>query len=180
MNRMINRLVSEATAPIEAMSTRLFKEAVLIFLGINCLFVGAIFLTIALFVFLRPLIGNVEDALCVAGLYLAAAIVCVYFYARATTGKSRQAAASLMEEKDNMPPATAAYAQKAEFANNIDETVAPILDILRESGMERERLTLEAGAEIAKQLHPFSLVAFATVAGIIFGRILTRGNAPPA
>ena len=39
MNRMINRLVSEATAPIGEMSTRLFKKAVLFFLpflGLSC------------------------------------------------------------------------------------------------------------------------------------------------
>jgi hypothetical protein len=46
--------------------------------------------------------------------------------------------------------------------------------------MERERLALEAGAEVAKQLHPFSLVAVAMLAGIILGRILKRGNPPPA
>jgi hypothetical protein len=183
MNRMINRLVSEATAPIGEMSTRLFKKAVLFFLlfflGLSCVCVSAIFMTIALFVFLQPLEGNAEAALCVAGLYLAAAGVCVFFATRAMTGKPRQAAASLMEKKI-MPSENAEYAQKAEFANNIDETLAPILTILQERGMERERLALEAGAEIAKQLHPFALIAFATVTGYIFGRILSRGNSPRA
>ena len=79
-----------------------------------------------------------------------------------------------MEAKEPLP------SQKAEFANNIDETVAPFLDILKEAGMERERLALEAGVEVAKQLHPFSLVAVAMLAGIILGRILKRGNPPPA
>jgi hypothetical protein len=46
--------------------------------------------------------------------------------------------------------------------------------------MERERLAVEAGAEIAKQLHPFSLVAFAIAAGFILGRILSRNNSPRA
>jgi hypothetical protein len=181
MNRMINRLVSEATAPIGEMSTRLFKKAVLFFLlfflGLSCVCVSAIFMTIALFVFLQPLEGNAEAALCVAGLYLAAAGVCVFFATRAMS-KPRQAAASFMEKKI-MPSENAEYAQKAEFANNIDETLAPILTILQERGMERERLALEAGAEITKQLHPFALIAFATVAGYIFGRILRR-NAPLA
>jgi len=182
MNRIINRLVSDATAPIGEMSARLFKKAVLffllLFLGLSCVCVSAIFLTLALFVFLQPLEGNVEAALCIAGLYLVAAGVCVFFATRAMTGKRRQVAASLMVEKEIMPSENADYAQKAEFANTIDETVAPFLGMLREAGLERERLALEAGAEIAKQLHPFSLVAFATVAGFIFGRILMRGNAP--
>jgi uncharacterized membrane protein YqgA involved in biofilm formation len=68
--------------------------------------------------------------------------------------------------------------QKALFANNIDETIALILDILHESGMERERLALAAGAEIAKQMRPFSLVVLALVAGFVIGRILKRGNPP--
>ena len=81
MNRIINRLVSDATAPIGEMSARLFKKAVLLLalvLGLSCVCVSAIFLTFALFVFLRPLEGNVEAALCVAGLYLVAAGVCVF------------------------------------------------------------------------------------------------------
>ncbi|MGH6799940.1 MAG: hypothetical protein ACRECZ_00755, partial [Methylocella sp.] len=62
------------------------------------------------------------------------------------------------------------------FASNIDEAVAPILDILRDSGLDRERRALEAGTEIAKQLHPFSLAASAIVVGFILGRILTQRN----
>ena len=98
-------------------------------------------------------------------------------YARDSTRKAGQSPVSLScidEAKESLP------SQKAEFANNIDETVAPFLDILKEAGRERERLALEAGAEVAKQLHPFSLVAVAMLAGIILGRILKRGNLPPA
>ena len=126
MNRIINRLVSDATAPIGEMSARLFKKAVLffllLFLGLSCVCVSAIFLTFALFVFLRPLEGNVEAALCVAGLYLVAAGVCVFFATRAMTGQRRQVAASLIVEKEIMPSENADYAQKTEFANTIDET----------------------------------------------------------
>jgi hypothetical protein len=69
--------------------------------------------------------------------------------------------------------------QNLAFANNIDEVVAPVFDILRDAGFERERLALAAGTEIAKQLHPFSLVAFAIVAGFVLGRILKqRGGTP--
>jgi hypothetical protein len=64
--------------------------------------------------------------------------------------------------------------EKADFVNNIDKSVAPFLDILQEAGMERERLALEAGAEVARQLTPFSLVAFAMAVGIIIGRLIGR------
>jgi len=58
MNRFINRLVREAAAPVGQMSTRLFKKAVLVFLGMSCLFVSAIFLTVAFFIYLQPLAGK--------------------------------------------------------------------------------------------------------------------------
>jgi hypothetical protein len=68
--------------------------------------------------------------------------------------------------------------QKLAFASNNDEAVAPILDFLREAGLERERLALEAGMEIAKRLHPFALVAVAIGVGLILGRILKQRRGP--
>ncbi|PZR87836.1 MAG: hypothetical protein DLM68_08070 [Hyphomicrobiales bacterium] len=82
MSRSINRLVSEATAPIGEMSTRLFKKAVLVSVAISCLFVGAIFLTIALFVFVQPLAGTAIAALATGGLYFGAAIICIILASR--------------------------------------------------------------------------------------------------
>jgi hypothetical protein len=171
MNRLINRLLNEATVPIGEMSTRLFKKAMLFFLVMSCLFGSAIFLTIALFVFLQPLAGNAGAALSLGGLYLVAALICILVM-RERPGRARQATAARTEDKEILP------SQRAEFASHIDATVAPILDILQESGMERERLAIAASAEIAKQLHPFSLVAFAMVAGFILGHILRQGNHP--
>ena len=69
--------------------------------------------------------------------------------------------------------------QKLAFANYNDEAVAPILDFLREAGFERERLALEAGMEVAKRLHPFSLAALAIAAGFILGRILKQRTSLP-
>jgi hypothetical protein len=174
MNRLINRLVSEATAPIGEMSMRLFKMAMLFFLAMSCLIASAIFLTIAFFEFLEPLEGYAGAAFGVGGLYLVAALICIFVIAREKPGRAPQAAAALPENKEIKS------SQKALFANNIDETIAPILDVLHESGMERERLALVAGAEIAKQMRPFSLVALALVAGFVIGRILKRGNLPRA
>jgi hypothetical protein len=170
MNRLFNRLVSEATAPIGEMSVRLFKMAMLTLLAMSCLFAGAIFLTIGFFDFLEPLEGYAGAAFAVGGLYLVAALICIFVMARERPGKIQQAEAALIERKKIQP------SQKAPFANTIDESVAPILDILHEAGMERERLALAASAEIAKQMQPFSLVAFAMVAGFILGRLLSRGN----
>jgi hypothetical protein len=173
MSRLINRLVSEATAPIGEMSTRLFKKAVLMFVAMSCMFAGAIFLTIALFVFVRPLAGTAIAALGMGGLYLGVAIICIIVASHDRGDQAAPAAAQSgpLPETQGNPPF-----QKRAFASNIDEAVAPVLDILREAGLERERAALAAGTEIAKQLHPFSLAALAIVAGFILGRILNRRN----
>jgi len=49
---------------------------------------------------------------------------------------------------------------------------------LREAGLERERLALEAGMEIAKRLHPYWLVALALASGVVFGWILKQRRRP--
>ncbi len=50
-----------------------------------------------------------------------------------------------------------------------------MLSVLRDAGLEKEVLAMEAGVEVAKQLNPFSLIAFAVGAGLILGRAL-RGR----
>jgi hypothetical protein len=181
MNGFINRLIGGATAPIKETGARLFQKAVLFSLAISCLFVASIFLTIALFVFLRSLAGNMGAALAIGGLYLGAGLICIFVATRQSETRSDRSLAALREKNTLLmeDPETPRQG-RVDFANNIDGTVAPILKILDEAGMERERVALEAGAAIAKQLHPFSLTAFAMLAGIILGRILNRGNPPRA
>jgi Putative Actinobacterial Holin-X, holin superfamily III len=95
MNRLINRLVSEATAPIGEMSMRLFKMAMLFFLAMSCLIASAIFLTIGFFEFLEPLEGYTGAAVGVGGLYLVAALICMLVIARERPASPRQASAAL-------------------------------------------------------------------------------------
>jgi hypothetical protein len=120
MSRFINRPVSEATVPIEDLSMRLFKMAMLFFLAVSCLFAGAIFLTIACFEFLEPLEGYAGAAFGVGGLYLVAALVCVLVIARDKPRRARQAIAAVMADKEIQ------LSQKGPLASNIDRTVAPI------------------------------------------------------
>jgi uncharacterized membrane protein YccC len=177
MNPFINRLVSEATTPIGDMSTRLFKMAVLYFLTMSCLFAGTVFLTIAFFEVLQPLEGYTGAALAVGGLYLVAALICIVVIAREKprhTGQTDvtglQATAARMEDKP-MPPR-----QSAVFADKIDETVVPLLGILRDAGMERERLALEAGTEIVKKLNPLALIVVAALTGVVLARAVDRDH----
>jgi Putative Actinobacterial Holin-X, holin superfamily III len=172
MNALISRLISDATAPVEQMSARLFKEAVLFLVAIGCLFVCSIFLTIALFIFVQPLAGTALAALGTGSLYLVAAGICILV-------ASRDRATSPTPESDPIPETQGnSSTQKLAVASNDEEVIAPILDFLRDAGLERERLALEAGMDIAKRLHPFSLVALAIAAGIILGRILEQRNKP--
>jgi hypothetical protein len=175
MNALINRLISDATAPVEQMSARLFKKAVLSLVAIGCLFVCSIFLTIALFIFVQPLVGTTIAALGTGSLYLGVAGICFVFASRDRADQATPAAAEsdpMTEIKGNSPT------QKLAFARNMDEAIAPVLDILREAGLERERLALEAGMEIAKRLPPFTLVALALASGVVFGWILKQRRRP--
>jgi hypothetical protein len=175
MNALISRLINDATAPVEQMSARLFKKAVLSLVAIGCLFVCSIFLTIALFIFVQPLVGTTVAALGTGSLYLGVAGICFVVASRDKADQATPGAAEsdpITETKGNSPT------QELAFASNIDEAIAPVLDILREAGLERERLALEAGMEIAKKLHPFSVVALALTAGVVFGWILKQRRRP--
>ena len=175
MNALISRLIGDAAAPVEQMSARLFKKAVLSLVAIGCLFVCSIFLTIALFIFVQPLAGTLIAALGTGSLYLGVAGICFVVASRDRADQATPAAAvsdPMTEMKGN------SSTQKLAFASNNDEAVAPILDFLREAGLERERLALEAGMEIAKRLHPFALVALALAAGCILSQSLTQRRGP--
>jgi hypothetical protein len=176
MNALISRLISDAAAPVEQMSARLFKKAVLSLVAIGCLFVCSIFLTIALFIFVQPLAGTLIAALGTGSLYLAVAGIC-FVVASRDRGDQATPAAAVSDPMTEMKGKSST--QKLAFASNDDEAIAPILDFLREAGLERERLALEAGMEIAKRLHPFSLVALAVAAGFVLGRILKQPNITP-
>ena len=171
MNALISRLINDATAPVEQMSARLFKKAALLLVAIGCLFVCSIFLTIALFIFVQPLAGTAIAALGTGSLYLGVAGTCIVVASR---GRAEQAAPAEAESGPMTETKGNSSTQKLAFASNNDEAVAPILDFLREAGLERERLALEAGMEIAKRLHPFSLVALALAAGFVFGRVILK------
>ena len=176
MNHLINRLVSEVTAPIGDMSMRLFKMAMLFFLAISCLMAGAVFLTIGFFEFLEPMEGYTGAAISVGGLYLAAAIICIVVIARERPGRARQATAAEKEDEKTPEEKELQPSQKkALFTSNIDKAVSPILDILQEAGMEREGLAVQAGAEIAKKMNPYSLVVIALVAGVVLSGV-NRGH----
>jgi hypothetical protein len=146
---------------------------VLFLVAIGCLFVSSIFLTIALFVFVQPLAGTAMAALGTGSLYLGVAGICVLVASR---DRADQATSPAPESDPVTETQGNSSTQKLAVARYNDEAVAPILDFLRDAGLERERLAVEAGMDIAKRLHPFSLVALAIAGGFILGRIIEQRN----
>jgi uncharacterized membrane protein YcjF (UPF0283 family) len=178
MNPLIRRLAREVTAPLEEMLARSVKKLAFVVIGVTFLIGASVFLTIDLFLFTQILAGTLAAALCVAGFFLIAGIICLWLAVRprrqsesekATASPISAAAASEnSHDTPSMPP-------NPEFAAKIDAIVAPILELLREADLQKEVLAVEAGTAIAKQLNPFSLIGFAIVAGVIIGRI-ARGK----
>lgn len=185
MNPLISRLAHEASQPLEDMLARLIKTAALVALGAGCAIAASVFLTIDLYLFIESRAGPLIAAAGVAGLYLFFALVFLLLALRrpARAPASEAAAAAPIRQPVKAPFAAASLGARAApakprnpvFAANIDAAVAPVLSVLRESGLDKEVLAVEAGVEVAKQLNPFSLMAFAVGAGLILGRAL-RGR----
>lgn len=184
MNPLISRLAHEASQPLEDMLARLIKTAALVALAAGCAIAASVFLTIDLYLFIESRAGPLIAAAGVAGLYLFFALVFLLLALRrpARAPVSDAAAAPIMQPVKAPFSAASLGAQAAPaqprnpaFAANIDAAVAPVLNVLRDSGLDKEALAIEAGVEVAKQLNPFSLMAFAVGAGVILGRTL-RGR----
>ncbi|MGO9674050.1 MAG: hypothetical protein ACLPSF_07765 [Methylocella sp.] len=183
MNPLISRLAREASAPLEDMLARLIRTAVLIVLAACCAIAASVFLTIDLYLFIESRTNPLVAGASVGGLYLIFALIFLLVALRRPAhpqssdaavvnapvqhaAKAPFAAASVGAHAAPPPPRNPA------FAANIDAAAAPVLNALRDSGLDKEILAIEAGVEVAKQLNPFSLVAFAVGAGLILGRTL--------
>ncbi|VTZ21443.1 conserved membrane hypothetical protein [Methylocella tundrae] len=180
MNPLIKRLAHEAVAPLEEMLARLIRTAALIAMATGCAIAASVFLTVDLFLYLQGLWGSLAAASCVAALYLVGAIIfLVLALRRPSPAPSASAPSATIASAPPVMAAASVGAQaappsppNAAFAANIDAAVAPVLGVLREAGLEKEVIAIEAGAEVVKQLNPFSLVAFAVGAGVFLGRTL--------
>jgi hypothetical protein len=172
MNSLIKRIAQDAAEPFERLSAGFLRKATLFLLGLSGLLVSFVFLTIALNDFLRSLAGT-EIAFIVGGIYSSLALISLTFVGIAMrrapeSGEGTPVATNVKAAGEAM--AKMPSDEPREFARQIDDIVAPILDVLRDEGLERERATLVAGAAIAKELKPLMGVAFAIITGFIAGR----------
>jgi hypothetical protein len=176
MSSLIKRLASEAAEPIERTSAHLLKKGALLVSGLSCLVVSLVFFTVALNAYLTSFAGNEISALVIGGAYLSAALILLLFVG----SSSRQAADSghampvplPIKSASEQIRAAQSSEQNDDFSRQIDGVVAPIHDVLRDAGLERERAALLAGAAIAKELKPLKSMVLALATGVVLGRSL--------
>jgi hypothetical protein len=172
MTSVIKRLADDAAEPFERLGTQLLRRGASLIVGIACLVVSLVFLTAALNNFLQNVVGPEIATLCVGGIYLCAAILLFIF---AAIGLQESSVSN--QENPHPLPITSKVEQppsqpqgESEFTRQIDGIIAPVLNVLRDAGLERERAMLVAGSAITKELTPLTGVVFAVVAGFLLGR----------
>ena len=165
--RQLRSLVGTVLDPIESAGTRLLGIVAIGGVAVACLIAAIAFISIALDQWLAQLTGPVIAALCTAGFYLVIGVICLLVL-RARNGT-----------KPQIPPASVPPAEKSDVSASIEDTVAPFVAILYDTGLIREEVAVRLGTEMAKQLGPVGLVATALVAGFILQRSLIDSNKPP-
>jgi len=202
MNSLIKRLAFDAAEPIERLSAQFLKKGALCLSGLACLVVSLAFFTVALNDYVRSISGSDIAALSIGAAYLSFALILFTVATSAfqqlpdTNSAMSASFKSGAEEpinsgtKEPIKSGTEEMTlsrsvemsspsiESAEFSKQIDGIVAPIDDVLRSAGLERERATLLAGAAIAKELKPLTSVVFALVAGFIVGRNMRARQKP--
>jgi len=179
MNSLIKRLAFDAAEPIERLSAQFLKKGALCLSGLACLVVSLAFFTVALNDYVRSIAGSEIAALSIGAAYLSFALILFivttfgFRQPRDTNGPDSFKSGAQEPIKSGAEEPIKSGAEKmtlsrsvemsspsiesAEFSKQIDGIVAPIDDVLRSAGRERERATLLAGAAIAKELKPLQV-----------------------
>lgn len=175
MSSLVNGLARDAAEPFERLGARFLRQGALFIFGLSCLLVSLVFLTIALNDFLQARAGTEIAALSIGGAYLSLAfisLVVVGVGLRETPDSGQETTVASRVEAAGEEMAPTQSNAPSEFTRQIDGIVEPILGVLHDAGLGRERAALLAGAAIAKELKPLTGVAFALVTGFILGRKL--------
>lgn len=170
---LLTRLLSGATAllidQISDISARLLKKLALFFVAAICLVVVLIALTVAFDLWVASRAGPIAGALAVAGLYLAVALIALFFALYDRRGRNAKASA-----EQSAPASSATSSTRGpEHDARVDEFTAPLLDMLARLGLRREQLAVLAGATVAKRVGPIPMVGLAILGGFLVGRLMT-------
>ncbi len=179
LTRQARNIVGGALAPVEAAGAR-FVGMFVSMAGIAgvataCLIAALIFLSIALDLWLAQFAGPVVAALGAAGLYLFVAVLCLLLlWARGAKTNTKTKQKALPQH----PVEAAEKTDRPDLSAHIEETVAPFVAILQQTGLKREEIAVRLAAEATKQLGPLTLVALALAVGFLVERSFNNPKAP--
>lgn len=162
MTSFIGRLAEDAASPLIQMQARLLRKAGLFLVAGVFGAITFVFLIIALYGYLEPLIGPLYADLAIAGLFAVLSLICLVLALSSDKSNGKNG--------NHVPEAERSVKRSAQ----IDEMAAPVLALLQQAGLQRESLALNAGLAIAKQLGPFSIVAMAIIVGFFTARMFIR------
>jgi Putative Actinobacterial Holin-X, holin superfamily III len=175
MSSLIKGLARDVAEPLEQLGARFLRQGALFIFGVFCLLVSLVFLTVALNAFLQTRAGTEIAALSIGGAYLSLAFILLAVVGvamRDAPDSGQETTVPSRVEATGGETAPMQSNDPSEFTRQIDGIVEPILGVLHDAGLRRERAALAAGAAIARELKPLTGVAFALVTGFILGRKL--------
>ncbi len=187
---LIEGIAEDATAPIAQIGGRLIVTAALSALAIVSAAAAAVFLTSALYTTVERVFGGLEAMLAVGGLYLVVAAGFAVAVFLRSPARSSTAMQTSMEEGARMAAiapletarsdAAASGGRESELGRSLERLALPVLDLLREQGMERERVALAAAVMAAKEMRPWMLVGLSMVVGVAVGSFARTRYKPRA
>ncbi len=174
--RQARNIAANAVAPVEAFGARFIGLAGLAGVATVCIIAAVIFLSVALDLWVAQMAGPVIGALATAGFYILVALICfAILLARSKGGKKKKAPPSPIDVAETAKAPNAASGLSA----NLEETVAPFVAILQQSGLKREAVAVRLATEATKELGPLALVALALAVGFLCERSINNPKQPP-
>jgi Putative Actinobacterial Holin-X, holin superfamily III len=167
MSGFLIRQLGEIAALFEASGRRLAMSVALLVVAFVFVLASLGFTSVALYLWVAERTEPIIAALAVAALYIA--VAGVSFLAFCLKGRRR----STKSTASHSTPADPVDVGRAQLAENIDQTVAPLIAVLHEANMKPEEAALRLGVALTKQAGPLALVALALGAGFILARRLT-------
>jgi hypothetical protein len=175
--RQARNIAANAVAPVEAFGARFVGLAGLASVAIVCIIAAVIFLSVALDLWVAQMAGPVIGALATAGFYILVALICLaILLARSKSGKKKKAPPSPIDVAET---AKAPNAASSSLSANLEETVAPFVAILQQSGLKREAVAVRLATEATKELGPLALVALALAVGFLSERSINNPKKQP-
>ncbi|HEY5226575.1 MAG TPA: phage holin family protein [Methylovirgula sp.] len=176
LTRQVRTIVSGAVTPVEAAGNRfvgrLVQTAGVAGVAVVALIAMLICLSIALDIWLTDIASPIIAALGVAGFYFVVAVICLLLLL--ARGSAQTKAAAVQQRVVE----AAAVKADSRLSANIEDTVGPFVEILRQTGLKREEVAVRLAAEATKQMGPISLIGLALTVGFLCERAIDTRRMP--